>query len=131
MSYSFLNPKFLQLLASLCILVGCQNPRPELRNTKWLLVEMKLDSTNSTLNIEKVVINTFHDSSKLYSEFKDSLMFAKVEGKEAVTSKYLLRDDTLFFSNNNLSDTNIILKLSKDSLIMRNLQGIKFWLIRQ
>ena len=109
---------------------GCQHQKNGLTNTKWVVVDIKLDTINSTSNIEKGAINTFHESAKLYSEFKDTVMLIHSEGKEIIKSEYLLKDDTLFFNDNYTRDTNIVLKLSVDSLILRNSQRIKIWLVR-
>lgn len=111
---------------------SCKNNQNRLSNTKWLTVKFTVDSNNYLTVREKGVPAEFDTSIKLYSDFSDTSVFTYVEGKEIDTSSYKVRNDTLFFIHNgSYRDTNIILKLTSDSLITRRLAGSTGYAIRQ
>ncbi len=123
------------LWVSILVLCGCSNKHINLNNTKWRLKKWSIDEYNYLTPLDKKAIGQFTqfaDSLKLYMEFKDTSVFTYVENGGADTSNYEIKNDTLFFKHSgNYNDTDIIVKISNDSLIMHSLAGSRTFHVRQ
>lgn len=119
------------LLFCLLFVIGCTNNQKILSGTKWRVTGFSIDSINHLSDFEMKFIVKYTDSPKPYLRFTDSILYTQVEGKIADTSNYLYKSDTLFFYNNYTRDTNIIIKLSNDSLITHSLQGIITFAVKE
>ena len=119
------------LLFCLLFVIGCTNNQKILSGTIWRVTGFSIDSINHLSDFEMKFIVKYTDSPKPYLRFTDSILYTQVEGKIADTSNYLYKSDTLFFYNNYTRDTNIIIKLSNDSLITHSLQGIITFAVKE
>lgn len=112
-------------------LINCGSEPIKLVGTKWKTVKVTLDSSNALNNSEIVgfkVLDNLLKSSSLYSEFKDGYVIMHFDGKVADTTTYVLQNDTLFYIQNALRDTNIILKKTEKTLITKSLRGLTAYL---
>lgn len=116
------------------LIFSCSNKQINLRNTKWQLKKLTIDDRNNLKPFEIKAINQYIqyiDTLKMYTEFKDTSVFVYVENSEIDTSSYKIVNDTLFYLHrDNLNDTDIIVKISGDNLIMRSLSGSRTYSVR-
>lgn len=118
-------------IISVLILCSCKEETKSLSNTKWQVVKFVIEPNNYLNDLERQIYSEFDTSVNLYAEFKDSIVLTYVEGKKIDTSAYNIKDDTLFYSQDFRRDTNIILKLTSDSLITWRLNGVSEYAIRK
>lgn len=112
-------------------LLKCGEKGREIDNTKWRVVKFEIDSVNYITAVEKNVYFNFKDSTNLEAHFQNGLAYFFVDGVCLDTSSYKLNEDTIFYQKGNLKDTNLILKLSRDSLIEKRLARVISHSIRQ
>lgn len=107
--------------------LGCTGNSFQLENTKWRVISITLDSVNALnkteLGAAKIADNLLKTSS-LYSEFRNHQAITHFEGKIPDTTDYLISRDTLFYIQEKLRDTEIIIKMTKEELITKSLSGI-------
>jgi hypothetical protein len=120
---------------TLLLISSCSDKQINLTNTKWRVKKFSIDERNYLTPLEVQAYNQFNefsDSLKLYQDFNGSLVLTYVQGGDIDTSNYLIRNDTLFFIDKiNRRDTDIIIKLSNDSLITHRLAGVTTFLLKQ
>ena len=131
-SFNFSKRAF--IIFSICLLLAFCTRKSDtlsLRNTKWQTQRFEIDSSNYLTDIEKSAYLSFDTSVKLFSDYRDSIVYTYVDGKFPDTSNYTIKEDTLFYIHKETyRDTNIIIKLSSDSLILKSLAGVKTYSLK-
>jgi hypothetical protein len=118
------------IIIFLSLVIICCGNKHDLRDTKWRVTRFSVDTPNYLKEQDKYVYKNFDPSTKLFSNYTDSLIFTYVEGSVVDTSTYYINSDTLFYIQDFKRDTVIILKLTKDSLIERRLAGATTYSVR-
>ena len=115
------------------LLINCGVEPIKLKNTKWKAIKVTLDSINSLNKNEALgyhILDSLLKSSSLHSEFYDGYSVTYFDGKIPDTTSYVIKLDTLFFKQNNLRDTEIILKKTDETLITKSMSGLTVYLKR-